>query len=123
MNLTHTSHRHACLAALAPAVEGVGGVKEPYRFAVAAAHQVGILVHIGTLRVAEGTPAYRVEVGLLSNVEVTVHSVKESTMIYPAMLRGVERYEVAAANIYGTRTFESYVANNKILAFLEKENS
>ena len=46
VDLAHTGHRHALLAACAPPVEGEGGVEIACGLAVAAADEVGVLVHV-----------------------------------------------------------------------------
>ena len=90
VDLADTNHRHSLYTAWSPPVEGEGGVQEACRLAVAIADEIGVLVHIRTFGIAEGTPTDGVEVGTLGDVEVAVHTVREGTMVNPTVLGTIE---------------------------------
>ena len=56
MNVSCTCHRHTLVAAGPPDVEGKGDVQLVFVLAVAAAHQIGVHVVVGTFGIAESTP-------------------------------------------------------------------
>lgn len=119
-------HWHAGVTALAPHVVGpsdielgiVGGI------GVAAATKVGVLVHVGTLCIAEGTPADGHKVRLLGDVHVAVLTIHEVAMVDPNMICATDDAdEVGSAEIHCTRATESDVAEDEILAARDVEDA
>ena len=122
VNLTNTSHRHALLAVGSPPVESKGGVQIASRLAVAAADEVGVLVHVGTTGIAEGTPADGDEVRLVGDVEIAVLTINKCAVIHPAVLSTRSRDKVSTAHVDGARANECDVTNDDI-ALVEAQNA
>ena len=57
VDLTNASHRHTLFAARSPPVECKGSIQVTRCLAVTTANEVGVLVHVRTAGIAEGTPA------------------------------------------------------------------
>ena len=92
MNLTETCHRHTRAAVLAPLVVSEGDVQfaTVFHLAVARAHEVGVLVDIRAVGIAEVTPRSGDVVGLVGNIEVTILTVNELTVVNPDVVRTVD---------------------------------
>ena len=116
VNLADAAHGHALHTARAPPAEGVCGAEETARLAVARAYQVGVLVHVRAVGVAERTPADGVEIGRVRDVEVAVHAVHEVAVVHPAVLRRTERQQVAATHVDRAGPLEPQVADDDVLA-------
>ena len=115
VNLAYSSHWHALLAVSSPPVEGEGGVQIAFRLAVAAANEVGVLVHVGTAGISEGTPADGDEVRLAGDVEIAVLAINKCAVVYPAVLGACSRDKVVATHVDGTRTYEGNITNDDIV--------
>ena len=85
VNFSNTCHGHTLFAASVPPVEGKSGIEIARRLSVAATNEVGVLVHVRAVGITEGTPADGIEIRSLSDIEITVHTVQEITMIHPAV--------------------------------------
>ena len=123
VDLSDTCHRHTGTTLSAPHVVGEGGIEIARGLAVATSYEISVLVHVRTVGVAEGTPRNGVEVRLLCDVEVTIHSVCKSTMVYPTVLRTIEREQIAATDVDRTRSGERDVADNNIFTTLHIEDT
>ena len=115
VNLSDTNHRHSLYTSLSPPVESEGGVQEACWLAVAIANKISVLVHIRTFGIAEGTPTDSVEVGTLGDVEVAVHTIREGTMVNPAVLGTIEGEQVASTYINRSWTYEGDITNDDVL--------
>lgn len=115
VDLADTNHRHSLYTAWSPPVEGEGGVQEACRLAVAIANEISVLVHIRAFGIAEGTPADGVKVRTLGDVEVAVHTVREGTVVNPAVLGTIEGKQVASTYIDRAGAYEGDITNDDVL--------
>ena len=123
MNLAYADHGHTLHAALSPPVEGEGGVQESRLLPVAIAHKIGVLVHIGTLCISERTPADGDEVRLVVDVEVAIHAVLKTAMVYPAVRRSGARQQVAAPHVDAAWSHKADVAHDDVRASAERQHT
>ena len=91
MDFSNTRHRHTLVTSRSPPVEGESSIEVRLVLiklitTICAAYEVGVLMLVGAIGIIEGTPTDGVEVGFVRDVEVTVHTIFESTMVYPDVL-------------------------------------
>ena len=98
VNLTETSHRHTRATVLTPLVVSEGDIEfvhvvDGILYAVlviARTYEVGVLVHIRVIGIAEVTPGNGDEVRLVGDIEVTILTVNELTVVHPHVVGAVD---------------------------------
>ena len=124
MNFAKACHRHTLITTRSPPVESIGCI-ELARVAstgVGRAHKIGVLMDIRTICIAEDTPADGVEVGFVRDVEVTVHTILENTVIYPTVLGTRSRDEVITPHVDSARPYKGDVTDDDVL-FVQREDT
>jgi hypothetical protein len=106
--LACTSHRHTGATVLAPLVVSESDIEfafitcscSIFCLTVATAHKIGVLVDIRAVGIVEVTPRSSDKVGIVGNIEVTVLTVDELTVVNPDVVRTVDdRNEIDTAYI------------------------
>ena len=116
MNVSCTCHRHTLVAAGPPDVEGKGDVQLVFVLAVAAAHQIGVHVVVGTFGIAESTPRDGHEVSTLGDIEITILSVGKLAMVHPQMGGSCAGYQVLSANVARAGAYKLQIAYDDVAA-------